>query len=112
MTESNGRAEIERRLIERSLQDEDFRRRLLTDPRATLEQELGTPLPEGITIQAVEETADTIYLVLPGRSVDDRVGELSDLDLETVAGGGWTDSDCASGDTNQAHTCTCGCTPP
>jgi hypothetical protein len=43
MTEASGgvRAEMERRLIERSLQDEDFRRRLLEDPKATVEQELG-----------------------------------------------------------------------
>jgi hypothetical protein len=67
MTEAagGGRAEIERRLIQRSLQDEDYRRRLLADPKAALEEELGTPLPEAVRIVAVEETADTIYLVLP-----------------------------------------------
>jgi hypothetical protein len=37
MTDASGgagsRAEIERTLVQRSLQDEDFRRRLLADPR-------------------------------------------------------------------------------
>jgi len=43
MTEAagGGRVEMERRLIERSLQDESFRQRLLKEPRATVEQELG-----------------------------------------------------------------------
>ena len=36
------RAEMERRLIQRSLEDEDFRQRLLDDPKGTVEQELGT----------------------------------------------------------------------
>ena len=54
-----------------------------------MEQELGTPLPEGIEIRAVEETPDTIYLVLPSASPVGQGGELSDQELEAVAGGGW-----------------------
>jgi hypothetical protein len=50
MTEASGggRAEVEGRIVQRSLQDEDFRRGLLEDPRAAVEDELGTPLPEGV----------------------------------------------------------------
>ena len=36
-----GRAERERSLIQRSLEDEAFRQRLLDDPKGTVEQELG-----------------------------------------------------------------------
>jgi hypothetical protein len=43
-----GRTEMERRLIEKSLQDESFRQRLLEDPRATMEQELGVQLPPDV----------------------------------------------------------------
>jgi hypothetical protein len=89
MTEASGggRAEVEGRIIQRSLQDEDFRRRLLEDPRAVVEQELGTRLPEDVRVVAVEETADTIYLVLPSASPLGEGGELSDRELEAVAGG-------------------------
>jgi hypothetical protein len=81
-----GRAEIERRVIERSLQDESFRRRLLADPKAALQEELGAQLPKEVEVRAVEETADTIYLVLPSASP---LGgsELSDRELEAVSGG-------------------------
>jgi nitrile hydratase alpha subunit len=113
MTEASGsgggRAEMERRLIERSLQDDDFRQRLLADPKAAVEQELGTPLPEGVQIQAVEETPDTIYLVLPSSPAGAEGGGLSDRDLESVAGGGSSWSGCD--DTSQSGTCTCGCPP-
>ena len=86
-----GRAEVELRLVERSLQDESLRQRLLADPKAAVEEELGTRLPEEVQVIAVEETADTIYLVLPSASpVGDEGGELSDQDLEAIAGGGAT----------------------
>ena len=88
MSEASSRAEMERRLLQRSLEDDAFRQRLLEDPKAAVEQELGTRLPEDVRVVAVEETADTIYLVLPFRSTEGReAGELSDLDLEAVAGG-------------------------
>ena len=70
MSEATGtREEMERRLIEKSLQDESFRQRLIEDPKGTLEQELGTRLREEVQVRAVEETADTIYLVLPSASM-------------------------------------------
>jgi Nitrile hydratase, alpha chain len=90
MTEAagGGRAEVERRLVERSLQDEEFRQRLLDDPKGTLEQEIGRGLPEGVQVRAVEESADTIYLVLPSASaVGDQGGSLSDEELDAVSGG-------------------------
>jgi Nitrile hydratase, alpha chain len=86
LSESSGREQVERRLIEKSLQDEDFRRRLLEDPRAAVEEELGTRLPEEVLV-AVEETAETIYLVLPSDSPIGEGVELSDQELEAVAGG-------------------------
>ena len=95
MTEASGgagsRAEWERRIIERSLEDEEFRQRLLDDPKGTVEQELGSVLPEGVDVRVVQESQDTIYLVLPSTSaVVGQGGELSDQDLEAVAGAGET----------------------
>ena len=86
MSEAAGRAEMERRLIERSLQDDVFRQQLLADPKAIIEREIGTQLPEEVRVVAVEETADTIYLVLPSTSPVGEGGELADQDLEAVSG--------------------------
>jgi len=48
MSEALSRAEMERRLVQRSSEDESFRQRLLEDPKAAMEEELGTRLPEEI----------------------------------------------------------------
>jgi hypothetical protein len=98
MSEGSGRADVERRLIEKSVEDESFRQRLLEDPKGAVEDELGTRLPEGVRVVSVEETADTIYLVLPSTPMAGREGvELSDQQLESVAGGGdtWGGVTCA-----------------
>src|SRR4051812_28198269 len=82
------RAEMERRLVERSLQEESFKQRLLDDPKGAIEQELGTRITEGFEVRVVEETQDTIYLVLPSASpLVGEDGEISDEALESVAGG-------------------------
>jgi metallophosphoesterase superfamily enzyme len=57
------------------------------DPKAAVEQEFGSRLPEGVEVRAVEESADTIYLVLPSASPLGQGVELSDQELEAVAGG-------------------------
>ena len=100
-----GRYEAERRIIQRSLEDDAFRQRLIEDPKAAVEQELGTRLPEEVRVVTVEETADTIYLVLPSTPMaGSEGGELSDQELESVAGGAGT-----SGDPWGALTCGYAC---
>ena len=95
---------MEKRLIEKSLEDESFRQRLIEDPKGAVEEELGTQLPEGVRVVTVEESADTIYLVLPGTSMaGEEDGELSDQQLGSVAGG------ITSGGPLASFTCGYGC---
>ena len=97
MTEAAGsaRAEMESRIVQRSIEDDAFRQKLIEDPKGAVEQELGSQLPEGVRVEAVEETADTIYLVLPSTPMaSGEGGALSDQELESVAGGSWFDKTC------------------
>ena len=55
-----------------------------------MEQEFGGRLPEDVEVRVAEESADTIYLVLPSASPLGEGVELSDQELEAVAGGAWT----------------------
>jgi hypothetical protein len=81
------RAEVESTLVQRSLQDDSFRQMLLDDPKATVEQELGSGLPEDVEVRVVEESPQSIYLVLPSDSPLGQGEELSGRELERVAGG-------------------------
>jgi hypothetical protein len=83
---------VERTLVQRSMEDEDFRQMLLDDSKGAVEQELGSRLPEGVEVRAVEESAQIIYLVLPSASPLGQGGELSDQELDEVAGGDESDN--------------------
>lgn len=71
-------------LLAKCWADEAFKMQMLADPMATLKAEGVTP-PAGLTIKVVENTADVQYLIIPLKP-----SELSDDDLEKVAGGGET----------------------
>jgi Nitrile hydratase, alpha chain len=73
------------RVVIKAWQDEAFKRRLVADPRAVLEQH-GLPPPNGKAVRVVENTADTVHLVLSCKPAE---GELTDDQLEQVAGGLW-----------------------
>lgn len=62
---TNQRTQIELKIIEKSVKDEDFRNALIRYPKATIENEFGVKLPESVNIQILEEETQTFYLVLP-----------------------------------------------
>ena len=60
-----------------------YRAALLSNPKGTIEKQLNTQLG-AVTVKAVADTADTVHVVIPYAAAE---GELSDADLERVAGG-------------------------
>ena len=68
-------------VVSQAWTDDSFRQRLISDPRAVLEERGLTP-PPGAQITVLEDTADTVHVVLPSRP-----DELSDEDLDSAAGG-------------------------
>ena len=69
-------------IIAKCWADESFKNQLLADTMATLKAE-GAELPAGLTVKAVENTDKVFHLVIPAQLTD-----LSDDDLDKVAGGG------------------------
>lgn len=74
-------------VIAKALTDAAYRAALLEDPRAVVEREFGVALPAGFTLEVVEAKADSHVIVLPYAPAVGADGELSDADLEAVAGG-------------------------
>ena len=76
------RRELEEQIITRAWQDDSFKEELINNPKSALERE-GINLPENIEVKVVEENTNTLYVVIPTKPSE----ELSDAELESVAGG-------------------------
>jgi Nitrile hydratase, alpha chain len=93
---------LEAQLITQAIQNPAFRQKLLADPKAVLAEQ-GLEVPADVQINVVQETPSQYYLVLPALEASEGVTELSDEELEAVAGGANLDSQnanwtgCASG---------------
>lgn len=72
-------------IAEKAWKDTAFHAAIMADANAAIAKYSGQPLPPGVTFKVVEDTADTVHFVLPPQP--ENVSELSDADLENVAGG-------------------------
>lgn len=78
------RGQMQDLLIQFAAEDSDYRDALLQDPRTVVQKQFNNEIPPDVEVKAVEESADTFYVVVPHVAEE---GELEDADLEQVAGG-------------------------
>jgi hypothetical protein len=77
--------DLEVALIEKCWKDPEFKKQILADPKGMLERFVGKNLPGELKIFVHEENAETLHFSLPPAPTN--ATELSDEDLEKVAGG-------------------------
>ena len=63
--EMKSSAEMREYLIGKAADDAEFRARLVADPKATLNDELGVSLPDGFAVSVHEDSSTHVHLVLP-----------------------------------------------
>ncbi len=73
-------SELRDQLIAQAGEDDEFRGRLLADPKATLREEYGLDLPENLNLHVHEEDLTTAHLVLP------RSKKLTEAELQAASG--------------------------
>lgn len=73
--------EIRSQIAEKAANDEEFRSRLLSDPKGALEGAFDFKVPEGMDVQVHEESESVAHLVLPPSA------KLSETQLAGVSGG-------------------------
>jgi hypothetical protein len=79
------RREPETAPIEKCWKDPEFKKAVVGDPKGMLERHTGRKLPVQLKILVHEEDPNTLHLTIPPPPGD--LAELSDEDLEKVAGG-------------------------
>ena len=77
--------DLETALIEKCWKDPEFKKQVVSDPKGMLERHIGQKLPADLKIFVHEEDANTLHFSLPPSPSN--ATELSDEDLEKVAGG-------------------------
>ena len=66
--------------------DDALRDAIKADPKDALRRE-GVDIPDEMQVKIVESTPDTLYIALPPKTEGSTEGELSEAELEGVAGG-------------------------
>jgi hypothetical protein len=66
-------------LVKRAWRDAGFKRKLLDDPRATIEKSLGVILPPGLNLYIHEQTPTDLHLILPMAPEDPASTEIPDM---------------------------------
>lgn len=93
----SNRADAEARIIGQAMSDLNFRKKLLADPVQTL-RAAGVEVPEGVSVQVVEDTATLLHMVLPAVDTE---GAVADSDLNAVSAGGCPYSICDDSSKNR-----------
>ncbi len=81
MESTKSHSELRADLIDKAVTDDEFRSRLVDDPKSAIKDALGIELPDSIAIHVHEDTEMSAHLVLPP------MASLNEDDLAAVAGG-------------------------
>ena len=80
-------ADLNAIVVAKAAEDAAFRQAVIDNPKAAVEKLFNQEIPAHVTFKVVQEAADQFTIVLPHASTAGAGGELSDSDLEAVAGG-------------------------
>ena len=74
--------ELKAQILRIAEENDDFRARLIEDPKTAIYAEIGTAIPDGFDLVVHQDSSTTAHLVLPPQPA------LTDAELEMVVGAG------------------------
>jgi len=80
------RKDVREALVRTALKDELFRESLVANPKLAVERALGTNLPDKMEVVVLQDAEEKMFIVLP-MPLPFETGDLSDAELEKIAGG-------------------------
>jgi hypothetical protein len=87
LKEPKSKNELIQKLVSKAKDNVEFKKKLLDNPKELIEEELKIKLPDSLKITTLEEKKDQAYLVLPLNNDLNKQIELTDEELNNVAGG-------------------------
>lgn len=82
------RQQIEAHIIAQAWKSEAYKQELLSNPRAVIGKEFAVQLPAQVSVKVFEETPNSLYFVIPNRPTQVAEEDLTEEQLEAIAGGG------------------------
>jgi hypothetical protein len=84
---SSERSQLNDELVSKALKDDDFRQRLMSDPRGTIESEYGVSLSPETNVTVHTESPRELHVVLP--AAPSAASQLSSDEMDSAACSGW-----------------------
>ena len=84
---AKSRAALTEMLTRKAWEDDDFRRRFVADPKGMMAEFFGQPMPDTLRVTVHEESPGDLHFIVPVKPTPQAFEELSDADLEKIAGG-------------------------
>jgi hypothetical protein len=79
--------ELQKSIATQAIKDDAFRSEFLSNPRAAIEKYSGQKLPADVQVHAHLQSTKNVHFVIPDKKAIEGEVELTDEDLDKVAGG-------------------------
>jgi hypothetical protein len=80
-------SKLKKYLIAKCIQNPEFKKTFLANPKLTIEKELKIQMPNEVNIKVLEVDENDLCILIPSQNLLEK--EMSDEELQEVAGGRW-----------------------
>lgn len=87
MSEAVTLQDLQSKIAAQTIKDEAFRQEFLSNPKSAIEKYSGQKLPGDVQVHAHLQSRNNVHFIIPDKKAIEAEVELTDEDLDKVAGG-------------------------